>query len=496
MNNPKISVIVPVYNVEKYLSECLDSIINQTLKDIEIICVNDGSTDNSLTILKEYASKDERIKIIDKANEGQGYARKVGLDIASEEYILFCDSDDYYAELTAFDELYNYIEKVKVDVVIFNHYREYKLKGYRENRADKYPKMEKFSYLDIYNLFAFYVGFCLKLYSRKFLSGYDDWYFPKKIKYEDMPFHYQLLTRARMSYIDKYFYVYRIRPISTVTSSITKNRIFDLCNVFAEIYNITKNKCNLEQFLSYFYSNLFSRLSNYQIKEIETVNYIIDTIKLFDISELCECKNRDSILLIKAGLRMSSADFMEYLNKKVLKTKIKEIENLKADKKTQDNRIKTLNETIKTKNEQLQQKNEQIKNRDSVINQKNIEIQNLHNQNNIQDQVIKQLQNSWSYRIGRVLLFPLSIPLDFYRLFRDYNLIKKSGLFDSEYYLANNEDVKKAKADPLKHYLKFGWREGRNPSEEFDGNEYLYKRPDVKVAGICPLVHYIMFGKY
>ena len=88
MNNPKISVIVPVYNGSDYICECLDSIVNQTLKDIEIICVNDGSTDNSLSILKKYASKDTRIKIIDKKNEGQGYARKCGLDIASGKYIM------------------------------------------------------------------------------------------------------------------------------------------------------------------------------------------------------------------------------------------------------------------------------------------------------------------------------------------------------------------------------------------------------------------------
>ena len=70
MNNPRISVIIPVYNVEKYLAECLDSVANQTLKDIEVICVNDGSTDNSLSILQGYASKDDRIKIINKENEG------------------------------------------------------------------------------------------------------------------------------------------------------------------------------------------------------------------------------------------------------------------------------------------------------------------------------------------------------------------------------------------------------------------------------------------
>ena len=112
MNIPKISVIVPVYNVEKYLSECLDSIINQTLKDIEVICVNDGSTDSSLSILQDYASKDDRIKIIDKKNEGLGYTRKVGLDNAIGDYILFCDSDDKYISDDVFEKLYNEIKKI------------------------------------------------------------------------------------------------------------------------------------------------------------------------------------------------------------------------------------------------------------------------------------------------------------------------------------------------------------------------------------------------
>ena len=182
---------------------------------------------------------------------------------------------------------------------------------------------------------------------------------------------------------------------------------------------------------------------------------------------------------------------------------------IKEDKQTRDTQIKTLNDQIKNKNEQiktkneqlqqkneqLQQKNEQIKNKDSAIKQKNNEIQNLHTQTNIQEQVINRLQNSWSYKIGRLFTYPLSIPLDFYKFIRDYNLIKKSNLFDSEYYLANNEDVKNAKVDPVKHYLQFGWKEGRNPSSEFNSNEYLNKRPDVQIAGVCPLVHFIKFGK-
>ena len=185
---------------------------------------------------------------------------------------------------------------------------------------------------------------------------------------------------------------------------------------------------------------------------------------------------------------MSPENYWAYLNKKTLNNKNNEIAQLKLDRQIRDNLIEALNEQIKTLDEQ-------IKYRDSVIKQENNAIQNLNTQNNIKDQAIKRLKNSLSYRIGRAVTYPLSMPLDFYRFIRDYNLIKKSGLFDSEYYLANNEDVKKAKAEPLKHYLKFGWKEGRNPSAEFDGNEYLNKRPDLQAAGLCPLVHYIMFGK-
>ena len=86
---PKVSVIIPVYNVEKYLRECLDSVINQTLSDIEIICINDGSTDNSLEILKEYAENDSRIKIITQENQGQGVARNNAIEAAQGEYLVF-----------------------------------------------------------------------------------------------------------------------------------------------------------------------------------------------------------------------------------------------------------------------------------------------------------------------------------------------------------------------------------------------------------------------
>ena len=105
---PKVSVIIPVYNTERYLHECLDSVINQTMKEIEIICINDGSTDNSLKILKEYALQDKRIHVINrKTNCGApGLIKNIGIEHATGEYIGFLDSDDWI-DNNYFKELYN-----------------------------------------------------------------------------------------------------------------------------------------------------------------------------------------------------------------------------------------------------------------------------------------------------------------------------------------------------------------------------------------------------
>lgn len=116
---PKISIIVPVYNTEKYLVQCFESLINQTFSDIEIICVNDGSDDNSLKILEEYAQKDERIKIFSQKNQGAGVARNFGMAKAKAEYIMFCDSDDFY-ELQMCEKMFKEITENNVDICFCN----------------------------------------------------------------------------------------------------------------------------------------------------------------------------------------------------------------------------------------------------------------------------------------------------------------------------------------------------------------------------------------
>lgn len=128
---PKVSIVIPTYNVENYLRECMESIVNQTLRDIEIICVNDGSTDGSLKILREYAERDQRIILIDKKNEGYGVGMNTGIDIASGEYIGIVEPDDFVS-LSMYEDLYNAAKENELDFIKADFYR-----FTRDNRTGK-----------------------------------------------------------------------------------------------------------------------------------------------------------------------------------------------------------------------------------------------------------------------------------------------------------------------------------------------------------------------
>ena len=123
-DTPKVSVIVPVYNMERYLSKCLDALTKQTLTDIEIIAVNDGSTDRSPQILRSYAAQDGRIRIIDKPNSGYGASMNRGIDEARGQYVGIVEPDDY-PDRVMFEKLYKAAEKHNCDLVKCNYYRTY-----------------------------------------------------------------------------------------------------------------------------------------------------------------------------------------------------------------------------------------------------------------------------------------------------------------------------------------------------------------------------------
>lgn len=209
MNTPKFSIIIPVYNVEKYLKECLNSIVNQTFKDLEIILINDGSTDRSLQICEKYAQKDDRIILINKEkNEGLGFARNTGLEYANCEYISFVDSDDFIATDT-YEKIWNVIEKNDTDMIIFGldlFYEEnmhpiksetdwYKL-NYNKLNAVTPTLMNKIN-VEVWN----------KIYKKSIIDKYN-LRFPKGI-FEDVYFLYRYMAVIQNIYFENsilYFY--------------------------------------------------------------------------------------------------------------------------------------------------------------------------------------------------------------------------------------------------------------------------------------------------
>ena len=189
---PKVSVIIPVYNVEKYLPQCLDSVVKQTLKEIEIICVDDGSTDNSLSILKEYAAKDNRITVIAQKNLHAGVARNAGLAIARGEYVHFLDSDDW-VEKEIYKSALKDINRTKVNVYLFN-YNEYDMYNDQYTQKIPYNKCNQVFDFNDYQIFLMEkpVVPWNKIYNRDFIEK-NKLRFDNTIIANDRTFYFKML---------------------------------------------------------------------------------------------------------------------------------------------------------------------------------------------------------------------------------------------------------------------------------------------------------------
>lgn len=235
LNNELISIVVPVYNAEKYLKRCLESIINQTYKSIEIICVNDGSTDNSLKILREYESIDSRIIVIDKTNQGVSKARNEALKQSKGAYITFVDSDDWI-ELDMIETLYNTLIEKNVDVVRGNYINNYNCECGVKNKG--------LNGLENQLLYTNEIDFS-KIVISKFLNGKlpcyivllmikRDCIFEKNLKFkediclmEDTIFYIELLNNVNSIYfLDKPLYHYYLN-----VNSCTNSNIFYIRNI-------------------------------------------------------------------------------------------------------------------------------------------------------------------------------------------------------------------------------------------------------------------------
>ena len=261
----KVSVIVPVYNTEKYVKECLNSITSQSFHDIEVICINDGSTDNSLEVIQELAKKDFRIRIFSQENKGPASTRNFGLSVAKGEYVLFVDSDDML-ELNAIEYLYSEAKLNSLDILYFDAKSVFETKQLEEEKAGyKTYYVRDQEYSSVYTgkeLFirqmkdsTYRMSPCLQMIRRDFLTG-NNISFYEGILHEDNLFSaLAILSAKRVSHRNKQFYIRLLRENSVMTSKPS----------FRNIEGILVGAMELLKFQNLYNDNrdLFDEMSKY-----------------------------------------------------------------------------------------------------------------------------------------------------------------------------------------------------------------------------------------
>lgn len=280
----KISIIIPVYNVEKYLSKCLDSVINQTYKDIEIICINDGSTDNSFGILEDYAQKDIRIKIINKKNEGVSIARNIGINQSNGEYIIFLDSDDWIESNTC-ELSIDCIKKHDADICCFGINEI--VKDNINIREWESPALKK-EILQLEDKKILMVNACGKLFKRSFLLN-NNISFPEMIKTgEDAIFNLTCLcNNAKYITLNERLYNY-------------------LCDRNDSATNNIKNAINSDiAGYKYFFNQLIFKKANETYKILIIEKFIEQIIYYYNKSSDYRIKYGFEIFLFYCYLRMN-----------------------------------------------------------------------------------------------------------------------------------------------------------------------------------------------
>lgn len=249
----KISIIVPGFNVEKYIKQCLDSVVCQTLKDFEVICVNDGSTDRTLEVMQEYAKHDERFVVVDKPNGGLSSARNAGLGIVKGEFVLFLDSDDYIKPETL-ETLYLKAVENNCDVVFYSadvFFESEEVKKQHGSYLTYYDKNEV--YTEVFEgrkLYArqienkdFRSSACMQLIRHQFLVE-KEIYFYEGILHEDNLFTVQVLAFAKKAcVIEDKLYMRRVRENSIMTKRKSFANAYGYFVTVDEMQKLLKDRC-------------------------------------------------------------------------------------------------------------------------------------------------------------------------------------------------------------------------------------------------------------
>ena len=367
MNSVKISVIVPFYNTEKYIGDCLFSILNQTFTDFEIICIDDGSTDNSLEIVKNFAQKDNRIRIIHfDENCGVSHARNVGLSEVKGEYVLFIDSDDTF-ELEALGECYAIAKRLSLDMLIF------KLLNYDNKTGEKiYRKNFEMEFLkntvgeDVFNFSRVADNFFKisptipgKFFKRTLLSGMK---FNEGLIFEDNPFFIEVFLKAnRIYFYNKHLYNRRLRDDS-ITHSFFDSfsdcvEIYEFIMEILEdnqVYEIFKEQLLKNQCKDIF--NRFSQVSNEYKKEFfEKIQFSFLKLrdKLEENETLPNSDKKTQVIFYSAIYAKTEVEYELLVNNYILKTKKRKLEKKVKSYKKDNKKLKKKNKELKKANSEL-----------------------------------------------------------------------------------------------------------------------------------------------
>jgi len=285
--NPIISVIVPVYNVDKYLNQCIDSILNQTFSNFELILVNDGSFDYSYKICKEYAEKDSRVRVFSQENKGAGSARNKGIDESKGEYLTFIDSDDYVVA-DYLEKLYHAIVEYNVSIAMTAYYRYddsnnmlyYYLRD-EDYGSEMIPQNELFNrMLDDAN----YLQVCAKIY-RKTL--FDDVRFPVNRYFEDFYTVTKLFVLTpEIVFVKDNLYCYRRHPNSIVNTPVNLKKVIDHIEGYEEtILLLALYKADISGFINKYRSYLQYYKEMFEDKQIVDIDIYHKIVSRLDIIE-------------------------------------------------------------------------------------------------------------------------------------------------------------------------------------------------------------------
>lgn len=254
----KVSVIVPVYNVEKYLAQCIESILNQTLKDIEVICVNDGSKDSSLSILKDFSSKDDRVMVIDKENSGYGDTMNIGLSAATGEYISIVESDDFI-DKNMLEDLYNIAKDNDCDVVKSDWFKYWT----KNNQSFKCGKISPdwtnkvTSAFECTDILGIQPSIWSAIYKRSFLNENNiNFLTTPGASYQDTSFTFKVFASTKKVFLTSKAYLY-YRQDNPGSSINDKSKAGVLFKEYDEINRFIEERGNMDVLLPQKFTNEF-----------------------------------------------------------------------------------------------------------------------------------------------------------------------------------------------------------------------------------------------